>query len=161
MQVQLFLEEMFSVVLTPYILYFVMPPCVADIVDFVAHNTVEVEGVGAVCSLAVFDLTRHGNTKYGSSPGGASSKQCRSRQGKVEKSLLTFIATYPTWEPPVGASALLTNMDRYRYFFLNTGRQLRYLKCSKLSLPVYQSNGHDGFCITLVCTSAICAHISY
>ena len=114
MQVQLFLEEMFSVVLTPYILYFIMPLCVVDIVDFVAHNTVEVEGVGAVCSLAVFDLTRHGNTKYGSSPGSDSSKKCRSRQGKVEKSLLTFIATYPTWEPPVGASALLSNMDRYR-----------------------------------------------
>ena len=114
LKIQLFLEEMLSVALTPYILYYVMPPRVGDIVAFVADNTVEVEGVGSVCSMAVFDLSRHGNAKYGSSPGGSSgsSKTSRSRQGKVEKSLLTFIATYPTWEPPAGAKALLANMNR-------------------------------------------------
>lgn len=33
---------------------------------FVRDNTVHVEGLGDVCSLATFDLARHGNPRYGS-----------------------------------------------------------------------------------------------
>ena len=119
-QVNLFLEEMASVLLTPYVLYFILPQTAPDIVAFVAANTVEVEGVGDVCSLAAFDLARHGNTKYGAPlpPQGQqaavkAAEGGRSRQGKVEKSLLTFIATYPTWDPPVAAKAMLLAMDRW------------------------------------------------
>jgi Autophagy protein ATG9 len=36
------------------------------IVAFVRDNTVAVEGLGDVCSLATFDLARHGNPRYGS-----------------------------------------------------------------------------------------------
>ena len=31
----------------------------------------------------------------------------RSRQGKMEKSLLSFAATYPTWEPDAAAKQML------------------------------------------------------
>ena len=47
--------------------------------------------------------------------GHADSKKERSRQGKVEKSLLTFVATYPTWEPPAGAKAMMAAIDRCAY----------------------------------------------
>ena len=113
---------MASVLLTPYILRYIMPSSAADIVAFIADSTVEVEGVGDVCSLSTFDLSRHGNSKYGAPhPGEASPSSPRlgakgggrSRQGKVEKSLLTFVATYPTWEPPLGAKGMLAAIDRW------------------------------------------------
>ena len=34
----------------------------------------------------------------------------RSRQGKMEKSLLSFAATYPTWEPDAAAKQLLATL---------------------------------------------------
>lgn len=93
----LFLEELASVVLTPVLLWYSLPRCVDRVLQFVEAHTVHIEGVGDACSLAAFDLRRHGNSKYGSpcqAPKGA-----RSRQGKMEKSLVSFAAAYPTWEP--------------------------------------------------------------
>jgi hypothetical protein len=40
-------------------------------------------------------------------PGRARAQAARSRQGKMEKSLLSFAATYPTWEPDAAAKQLL------------------------------------------------------
>ncbi len=36
-----------------------------SIVDFVSTFTTHIDGVGDVCSLAAFDIARHGNAKYG------------------------------------------------------------------------------------------------
>ena len=35
----------------------------------------------------------------------------RSRQGKMEKSFLTFVSTYPTWEPGAAAKQMLASLD--------------------------------------------------
>jgi hypothetical protein len=59
------MEEMASIVLTPFVLYFSLPYCTHAILDFVRDNTVFVEGVGDICSLANFDFEKHGNSKYG------------------------------------------------------------------------------------------------
>lgn len=64
-QASLFMEEMASIVLTPFVLYFSLPYCTHAILDFVRDNTVFVEGVGDICSLANFDFEKHGNSKYG------------------------------------------------------------------------------------------------
>ncbi|MEW5312000.1 MAG: hypothetical protein WDW38_003665 [Sanguina aurantia] len=40
-------------------------------------------------------------------------KPSRSRQGKLEKSLLTFAATYPTWEPDPSARAMLATLGQH------------------------------------------------
>ncbi|GFZ01545.1 autophagy 9 [Actinidia rufa] len=45
------LEEMASIFLTPYLLLFVVPKRVDDILQFIADFTVNVEGVGHVCSF--------------------------------------------------------------------------------------------------------------
>ena len=69
-----------------------LPPPPGDIVQFVRDFTVHLDGVGDACSLACFDLARHGNSKYGAPRGQQQpDKACRSRQGKLEKSLLTFL----------------------------------------------------------------------
>jgi autophagy-related protein 9 len=65
MKITVFLTELASVLLTPLILWFSLPPCAAAIVDFFREFTVHVEGVGYVCSFAVFDFKRHGNVKVG------------------------------------------------------------------------------------------------
>ena len=35
----------------------------------------------------------------------------RSRQGKMEKSFLSFVSTYPTWEPGAAAKQMLASLD--------------------------------------------------
>ena len=57
---------MASIVLTPFVLYFSLPRCAPAILQFVRDNTVLVDGVGDICSLAAFDFEKHGNSKYGS-----------------------------------------------------------------------------------------------
>lgn len=64
-QASLFLEEMASIVLTPFVLYFSLADCSHAILAFVRDHTVFVEGVGDICSLANFDFEKHGNSKYG------------------------------------------------------------------------------------------------
>ncbi len=64
-QALMFLEELASVALTPFVLYVSLPKCAPAILAFVRDFTVHVDGVGHICSLAAFDLQRHGNAKYG------------------------------------------------------------------------------------------------
>ena len=65
-QALLFLEEMASIVVTPFVLYFSLPQCAPAILAFLRDFTVRVDGVGDICSMAGFDFERHGNAKYGS-----------------------------------------------------------------------------------------------
>ncbi|GLI70528.1 hypothetical protein VaNZ11_015443 [Volvox africanus] len=97
LKVVLFLEELASLVTTPLVLACSLPACAESIVEFVSTFTAHVDGVGDVCSMAMFDLARHGDTNYGAPV--QAEEAFRSCQGKLEKSFLTFVATYPTWEP--------------------------------------------------------------
>lgn len=60
LKVAIFAREILSVVLTPFILWFSLPACSGAIIDFFREFTVHVDGVGYVCSFAVFDFHRHG-----------------------------------------------------------------------------------------------------
>ncbi|KAF9426203.1 autophagy protein atg9 [Entomortierella beljakovae] len=59
----LFLLEFMSLILTPLILGLSLPSCSEKLIDFFREFTVHVDGVGYVCSFAVFDFKRHGNVK--------------------------------------------------------------------------------------------------
>lgn len=63
MKVVIFAQELLSVVLTPFILWYSLPPCAPAIVDFFREFSVHVDGLDYVCSFAVFDFKRHGNVK--------------------------------------------------------------------------------------------------
>ncbi|GMP90682.1 hypothetical protein CsSME_00041693 [Camellia sinensis var. sinensis] len=106
------LEEMASIFLTPYLLLFVVPERVDDILQFIADFTVNVEGVGHVCSFSVFDFQNHGNTNYGSPYN--SPRIQRSSQGKMEKSFLSFQSSYPTWEPNAEGKQFLSTLKKFR-----------------------------------------------
>lgn len=56
----IFLEEILSVLTTPFVLWFSLPNSSERIVDFLREFTVHVDGIGYVCSFAVFDFKRHG-----------------------------------------------------------------------------------------------------
>lgn len=106
------LEEMASIFLTPYLLLFIVPKRVDDILQYIADFTVNVEGVGHVCSFSTFDFQEHGNSHYGS-PYNASRSR-RSSQGKMEKSLLSFQSSYPSWEPNTQGKQFLLNLRTFR-----------------------------------------------
>ncbi|KAM2399185.1 hypothetical protein ACFXTH_035782 [Malus domestica] len=106
------LEEMASIFLTPYLLIFVVPKRVDDILQFIADFTVNVEGVGHVCSFSTFDFERHGNSNYGS-PDNVPRSQ-RSSQGKMEKSFLSFKSNYPSWDPNTQGDQFLKKLRTFR-----------------------------------------------
>lgn len=107
----LFLEEIASVFAAPFVLWFPLSDSVGDIIQFVRQFTVNKSGVGDICSMSAFDFIRHGNKHYGA-PSHANKDQ-RSRQGKMEKSFLTFQATYPNWEPDASGRDVLISLNGF------------------------------------------------
>lgn len=65
MKAMIFIQELLSVVLTPLVLWFSLPDCAPAIIDFFREFTIYVDGLGYVCSFAVFDFKRHGNVNVG------------------------------------------------------------------------------------------------
>ncbi|KAI0664761.1 APG9-domain-containing protein [Cubamyces menziesii] len=98
MKVVIFAQELLSVLLTPFVLWYSLPPCAPAIVDFFREFTVHVDGLGYVCSFAVFDFQRHGNVKFGA-PTQVNDERWMSKEGKMEKSFLNFKAAHPDWTP--------------------------------------------------------------
>jgi len=110
MKVIIFFQELLSVILTPFILWFTLPKCAPDIVDFFRDFTVHIDGLGYVCSFAVFNFERHGNVNFGA-PNEVLDERLLSKQGKMEKSILNFKAAHPDWNPTDAAGSLyLTRM---------------------------------------------------
>ncbi|KAI9816594.1 MAG: autophagy protein atg9 [Pycnora praestabilis] len=61
MKVVIFMEEILSIIFTPFVLWFSLPRCSDRLVDFFREFTVHVDGLGYVCSFAVFDFKKGGN----------------------------------------------------------------------------------------------------
>lgn len=62
------IQELFSPIVTPFLLCFNLRYKSLDIVDFFRNFTVDVVGVGDVCSFAQMDVKRHGNPEVTQSP---------------------------------------------------------------------------------------------
>lgn len=56
LKVMIFLEELLSILVTPFVLWMTLPKCSDQIIDFFREFTIHVDGVGYVCSFAVFDF---------------------------------------------------------------------------------------------------------
>jgi len=94
MKVLIFAQEIISVILTPFVLWFSLPTCAPAIIDFFREFTVHVDGRGYVCSFAEFNFERHGNVKFGApSRAHARDNKMVSNEGKMEKSFLNFKAS--------------------------------------------------------------------
>lgn len=62
------LEELLSPLLTPLFLLFWFCPRSLEIIDFFHHFTVDVAGVGDICSFALMDVKRHGHPQVRAHP---------------------------------------------------------------------------------------------
>ncbi|EPX72476.1 autophagy associated protein Atg9 [Schizosaccharomyces octosporus yFS286] len=82
------LWEILGILLTPVLLFFTFPACSQEIVDFFREHTVHVEGVGYVCSHAVFQP----NPQYDSVAAMVSSRKINTTfQNKPEMSRINFL----------------------------------------------------------------------
>lgn len=61
MKIVIFLEEILSMIFTPFVLWFSLPKCSDRLIDFFREFTVHVDGMGYLCSFAVFDFKKGTN----------------------------------------------------------------------------------------------------
>ncbi|KAM6282656.1 LOW QUALITY PROTEIN: autophagy-related protein 9B [Porphyrio hochstetteri] len=104
------LEELLSPIVTPLILIFALPPRALDIVDFFRNFTVEVVGVGDICSFAQLDVRNHGNPQWLSAGQTEASVYQQAENGKTELSLMHFAITNPRWQPPPPSELFLSQL---------------------------------------------------
>ncbi|XP_038611400.1 autophagy-related protein 9B [Tachyglossus aculeatus] len=101
------LEELLSPIVTPLTLLFWFRPRALEIIDFFHHFTVDVAGVGDVCSFALMDIQRHGHPEWLSAGQTEASVSQRAEGGKTELSLMRFALAHPRWRPPGHSSRFL------------------------------------------------------
>ncbi|CAF3486156.1 unnamed protein product [Rotaria sp. Silwood1] len=98
-----FLEELVSAFVTPLVLCFQLRRKSLQIIDFLRNFTIDVQGVGDVCSFAQLDVAKHGDMKWfapirpksNNKPDGGIAND-----GKLELSLMHFHHTNPNWQMP-------------------------------------------------------------
>ena len=107
MKLVIFVEEIFNLIFTPFVLWFSLPSCTDAIVDFFREFTVHVDGLGYVCSFAEFNFKKHGNEARGApsrgqqQPGAVANKASSlrdeyytTRDQKLEASYWGFMNDY-------------------------------------------------------------------
>ncbi|KAJ1568661.1 autophagy protein atg9 [Cladochytrium tenue] len=109
-KIVVFLQEIFSVLYSPIILYYSLPRCSEDIIDFFREFTLQADSVGYVCSFAAFNLRSHGNPMYGAPS--AAADHLMSKEGKMEQSFLYFKTNNPQWEPGADGNQYLQTLNR-------------------------------------------------
>ncbi|XP_067650606.1 autophagy-related protein 9A-like [Haliotis asinina] len=103
-------EELLSPIITPFILCFCLRKKSLEIVDFFRNFTVEVVGVGDVCSFAQMDIRKHGNPQWVAETETPVSKYQQAEDGKTELSLMHFHLTNPEWKLPDNCSVFVNTI---------------------------------------------------
>ncbi|KAM6948537.1 autophagy-related protein 9B [Aplochiton taeniatus] len=104
------LEELLSPIVTPFILIFLLRNKSLEIIDFFRNFTVEVVGVGDICSFAQMDIRRHGNPMWMSEGQTEASVYQQAENGKTELSLMHFTIKNPHWQPPQESSVFISHL---------------------------------------------------
>lgn len=104
------LEELLSPIVTPFILIFLLRNKSLEIIDFFRSFTVEVVGVGDICSFAQMDIRRHGNPTWLSEGQTEASVYQQAENGKTELSLMHFTIKNPRWQPPQESSVFISHL---------------------------------------------------
>lgn len=126
LKVTFFIEELMSPLLTPLILIFSFRYKSLEVVDFLRNFSIDVAGVGDVCSFAQLDVHKHGNPHWmdeddviptGKTSGDTEaneralpSQAMQSEDGKTELSLVNFALTNPDWKPGQASEVFLANL---------------------------------------------------
>ncbi|PWZ00040.1 APG9-domain-containing protein [Testicularia cyperi] len=113
LKIYIFVQELLSVITTPFVLWLSLPSCAPDLIDFFRKYTVHIDGLGHVCSFAVFDFARQptASTMGGAAAGGVGrarrSRSNNARDGKMEQSILGFKANHPDWDPTHAGTSVM------------------------------------------------------
>lgn len=99
LKIMIFAEELLSLIFTPFILWFSLPKCSDRLVDFFREFTLHVDGLGYVCSFAVFDFKLGANSAVPRRPDEATRSRLReeyysTKDGKMLASYYGFIDNY-------------------------------------------------------------------
>ncbi|PGH26567.1 hypothetical protein AJ80_01696 [Polytolypa hystricis UAMH7299] len=121
MKLIIFMEEILSMIFTPFILWFCLPNCSDRLIDFFREFTVHVDGLGYVCSFAVFDFKKGTNimTQAQTQNQGAGQQDLRddyfsTKDGKMLASYYGFLDNY-AGNPRTGGQ-YNSNAANRRYF---------------------------------------------
>ncbi|CAF0979681.1 unnamed protein product [Adineta ricciae] len=107
-----FLEELFSPFVTPILLCFHLRRKSLQIIDFLRNYTVDVQGVGDVCSFAQLDVAKHGDLKWFAPVRAKQGNDAGiTNDGKLELSLMHFHHTNPKWQMPKQCEAYLEKIQ--------------------------------------------------
>ncbi|MCJ1471644.1 autophagy protein atg9 [Lambiella insularis] len=102
MKIIIFLEEILSIIFTPFVLWYSLPNCSDRLVDFFREFTIHVDGLGYVCSFAVFDFKKGGTTtarqhqSSGEDDQNLRDEYYSTRDNKMMTSYYNFLDNYAT-----------------------------------------------------------------
>ncbi|KAK4216391.1 autophagy protein Apg9-domain-containing protein [Rhypophila decipiens] len=142
MKIVIFLEEILSILTTPFVLFISLPKSSDQIIDFFREFTIHVDGLGYVCQFAEFDFKRGAPAgRRGLEEIGADVRDdyYSTKHGKMEASMVGFMSHYnncalnprtggpshlppglrhqfhppPAW-PPIGSPTLAADMHTSR-----------------------------------------------
>ncbi|KAI1452953.1 APG9-domain-containing protein [Annulohypoxylon moriforme] len=103
----IFLEEIIGVLVTPLVLFLSLPKCSDQIIDFFREFTIHVDGLGYVCSFAVFDFQKDKRTSSGQQQppqnniNDAREDYYATKHGKMQASVHGFLDNY-VYHPRTG-----------------------------------------------------------
>lgn len=142
-RIVLLMQELISVVMTPFYLIFHMPDKAEDILAFIRDHTDYVDGIGDVCSFAQFDLARHGNREYNPLVSELQPKST-TRHGKLETSVITFALEYPQWKGDSQVRQLMQMVDQRSLSGSDALLQMRFSKMlpQSMNASTFKHNGN-------------------
>ena len=119
MKLIIFIEEILSIIFTPFVLWFSLPKCSDRLVDFFREFTVHVDGLGYVCSFAVFDFKRAPNVTAQQQAAeearqGLREEYYSSKDGKMLASYFGFLDNYAA-NPRSGGHPMHAGARRHFY----------------------------------------------
>lgn len=95
MKIVITLEEVLSMIFTPFVLWYSLPRCSDQIIDFFREFTVHVDGLGHVCSFAEFNFGKNPRSApRNSSTQGLTDEYYTARDQKLEASYYGFMNDY-------------------------------------------------------------------
>jgi len=103
-------HEIVNVIFTPFILMFTLPNCAEEIIHFIQDNTITVPGLGDVFNCARFKMD-DGDESY--QPMNVSLEHRPNhplKEGKMEKSVVTFAMNNPNWKTDEKQTNLLASV---------------------------------------------------
>ena len=116
MKVVIFLEEVMGIITTPMLLLFSLPKCSDQIVDFFREFTIHVDGLGYVCSFAVFDFKKGvGNAGQARPNQDVREDYYSTKHGKMAASYYGFIDNYVI-NPKTGIPGHVPPGTRHQFY---------------------------------------------